>query len=70
MRICDEVIDKKVKDLKNSDYYLQLEKEINLMFFKIIGSIVSENKKLKEQNEKLKKVVKITTKECGFEKIS
>lgn len=70
MEICDEIIEKKVENLKNSDYYLQLEREINLMFFKIISSVVSENQRLKGQNERLKKAVKITAKERGYEKIS
>ncbi len=64
-----EIIDKKVEILKNSEYYDQLEREINLMFYKIISSVMSENFKLKKQNERLKRVVNGRAKENGYEKV-
>ena len=64
-----EIIDKKVEILKNSEYYDQLEREINLMFYIIISSVMSENFKLKKQNERLKRVVNGRAKENGYEKV-
>lgn len=64
-----EIIDKKVEILKNSEYYDQLEREINLMFYKIISSVMSENFKLKKQNERLKRVVNGRAKDSGYEKV-
>lgn len=58
--------DKKVENLKNSPVYSQIEMEINLMFERIIKSIVSENEKLKKENVKLKRVVYNTMKEKGL----
>lgn len=58
--------DKKVENMKNSPVYSQIEMEINLMFERIIKSIVSENEKLKKENVKLKRVVYNTMKEKGL----
>ena len=61
-----EIIDKKVEDLKNTEVYFQLEREINEMLDRLIRSITSENSRLKKQNEALKNVVKNTMKEKKF----
>ena len=61
-----EIIDKKVEDLKNTEVYFQLEREINEMLDRLIRSITSENARLKKQNEALKNVVKNTMKEKKF----
>ena len=65
--LSDKIIEIKVESLKNSEYYGELEREINFMFHKIISRVLEENKKLKKENFGLKKMVKNTVFEKGFE---
>lgn len=65
-----KIIENKVQDIKNTEFYAILEREINDMFERVIRSVITENDKLKRQNNALKRVVKNTMEEKAFVKFN